>query len=148
MASVGTLKPIPATEDVPKYEGPGEYDGPSPGWLIAKHKLAHQIIACHPIESMRVLDPEHLVFLRQYLEHPGNGTEFLREQDMLDKPGDKPGNRAQMKYGNLIGYAIANNAFNDDEIKLLQGWFDSGVLDKELEGVEYQRKPLPGWNED
>ncbi|OCL06092.1 hypothetical protein AOQ84DRAFT_84392 [Glonium stellatum] len=151
MPTIATLKPILATEGVPKYEGSAGYDGPSPGWLIANHKLAHQIIACHPIESMKVLDSPNLVLLRQYIENPADAKGLLKEHDMVDIEGDKPGTRASQKYGSLVGYVIASNAFDEGEIKLLKDWFDSGVLDKELKSVESSgagKNVRPEWNGD
>lgn len=151
MTTIGDLKPIHATGSVPKLENAGEYDGPPPNWLIEHHKLAHQIIACHSVEPMQVLDAPSLALLRRFIENPGRIKDILEELDMQDKEGDKPGTRANRKYGSLVGYVIASEGFDEEEWKLLREWFDSGVVDEDIKGVVPHgsgRDVMPGWNGD
>ena len=150
MSTTLALQPISADDGVPQYEGSSGYSGPSPGWLIENHKLAHQIIACHSIPPLKVLDSPSLVLLKRYVEYPAGSEELLKQLDMWDKEGDKAGTRANQKYGNLAGYVIASGGFDEGEIGLLKEWFGSGVLDKELEGVglDESQTVMPGWNGD
>jgi len=106
------------------------------GWLIANHKLAHQIIATHPLKPANILDENALVLLKNYVMDPRRKMDLLRKKDMLDAPGQEPGFRAQSQHGSLVGYVIARDGFDEQEIALLREWFESGMLDEELEGFE------------
>jgi hypothetical protein len=46
------------------------------------------------------------------------------------------GEKANKKYGNLIGYAINKGAFTEEGIKELKVWFETPEMVKLLEGVE------------
>jgi len=123
------------TENIPQYEGPGEYKGPSMPYLMKTHALADQIIATQKLKPANILDEYELAKLRQFVSDPLKKDNFLRQYGMADGPTDAPGTGAKAK-GSLIGYAIAIDAFDEREILALKNWFDSGELDEELKGID------------
>jgi hypothetical protein len=122
-------------ENIPQYEGPGEYKGPSMGYLMKTHGLADQIIATHKLKPANILDNNELAKLRQFVSNPSKKDEFLRQHGLEDGPNEAPGTGAKAKMG-LVGYAVATDAFDQTEIQALKNWFDSGELDEELKGVD------------
>jgi hypothetical protein len=118
-----------ATTKEPSYTGP-----PMPE-LLANHTLADAIIEHHPLAPANILDNSELALLRAYVCNPSNVKELLAQSDMVDKEGDRPGTRAQKRWGSLAGYVVAAGALDEREIKLLKEWFDSGAAG-DLDGVE------------
>ena len=115
-----------------------EWKGPSTDEMIRTHTLAAQIIANHT-EPCPVLDSNALALLQRFCADPSSGDAILRDCDMVDGPGDEPGHRANSKYGNLVGYAIARHGtdkpvLEEREIDMLREWFKSGGAEARHEG--------------
>jgi hypothetical protein len=114
--------------------------------LIKNHKLAHQIIATHPLGDANILDGSELALLKLHVNDPSPSAtrKLLEERDMLDLAtttegageGVKKGTKAQKKYGSLVGYVIANDGFSEDEVEMLKVWFETPEMVAELDGVE------------
>jgi len=126
-----------------------EYNGPSVATMIKSHTLAAEIIdraGAHD-DNSSILDPSELLLLRRFCADPSPSTKdaILRERDMVDEPGDRPGTRANRKYGSLAGYAVAtygteNSALEEREVEMLRRWFESGggggAVDARIAGVD------------
>jgi hypothetical protein len=131
----------PSQEEIPQYNGPGDYKGPTVGYLIKHNLLGSKIIETHPLAPANILDANNLAFLKRCVTDlsPEGTHALLAELDMLDAPGDEPGTRANKVYGSLVGYVIAKGGFSEGGIRELREWFDSGALGSELDGLEGKR---------
>jgi len=114
----------------------------SVGSAIKSHTMAADIInrdkadsSITDINHERILDPSKLAVLQRFCADPSTKNEILREQEMIDNPGDGVGSKAVSK-GDLVGFMIArhdteNPALEDREIKMLREWFERGEADME-----------------
>jgi hypothetical protein len=106
------------------------YDGPSAREMIQNHTLVTEIIA-RANDPYPVLDANELAILSRFCQDPAAKEVILKDLDMVDQPGDKPGAKAQGK-GSLAGFIVARAAAGDDilaadEIERLREWFGNGV---------------------
>lgn len=114
----------------------------SVGSALKSHTMAADIInrdkvgtSITDINDQRILDASNLALLQRFCAAPSTKDEILRDEDMLDSPGDKVGSKALSK-GHLVGYMIArhdteNPALEDREIEMLREWFERGEADME-----------------
>lgn len=142
MTSYLDLHPIPAggATGIPEHQDPRpevSYAGPSMHWLLANHKLAHQIIATHRYTPTggAILDAEQLAALREYVADPSPAgvREWARERGMWDEQRGEFDREKLREKGSLVGHGIMVGAFDGESLELLRGWFESGVLDGETE---------------
>ncbi len=102
------------------------YTGPSAREMIQSHTLAKEIIA-RSNDPEPVLDPTELARLKRFVEVPSSKNEILKDLDMEDQEGDRPGTKAHSK-GSLVGFLIAKSAagteiLSEEEMLQLRTWF-------------------------
>ena len=81
-------------------------------------------------DHQRILGPPELLRLQRFCADPSSKDAILRDEDMVDEPGARPGTKAHSK-GSLAGFLIAHHgterpALEDREIEMLRKWFESG----------------------
>jgi hypothetical protein len=99
--------------------------------MIRTHTLADEIINRHShygTGNGSILDDNELSLLKRFVTDPSSKDALLREREMVDEPGERPGTRAVAKSGSLVGYVIARHGTEDPvleegEIERLRGWF-------------------------
>jgi hypothetical protein len=51
---------------------------------------------------------------------------------MLDGEGTRTGSRAQEAHNSLVGWTMANEYYNEEDIAKLKAWFDEGHADQRM----------------
>ena len=105
---------------------------PTVDYLLRTHTLATTIISHHNTPSP-ILDAKELSLLRAFCANPStlNKQALLTAHDMLDGPGQRPGEKAATVKGSLVGMLIARwgteePALGEGEWKMLKDWFEMG----------------------
>jgi hypothetical protein len=128
-----------AEQEYPTYDGPPYIpDLPdSMNGLMKSHELAQTIISTYPLPHLSkiIRSDRELLQLREFVKDPSKKDDILRKADLMDRSSDRPGTRAKAK-GQLIGFAIATNAFEPNEIELLRKWFATPHMAKVLQKIE------------
>lgn len=98
--------------------------------MIRTKSFARNIIARFGTRD-DIFDEQSLAFLREFCEAPSESKALLSSRDMLDKPGQSLGTRANKVHGSLVGYLISKHGsdeaiLRDEEITELADWFNSG----------------------
>ena len=115
----------PTTDDGNAQPATG-YTGPPAHVMIKEHILTDEIIKRHN-DPESILEGPELILLNEYVQAPDRGLDILREHDMLDAEGARTGSRAQEAHHSIVGWAMANEYFNEEDIAKLKGWFDAGM---------------------
>ena len=138
--------PVPAADPV-DADTSTDYTGPPARDMIASHSLTDEIISRHN-DPCPILGPSELILLTSYVHAPVQRLDILQANDMLDVEGNRPGSRAHEAHGSLIGYALATEYFNEQDITKLKDWFDEGHADQrtakteKVIGKDRERKPI------
>ncbi len=103
---------------------------PTVDQLLQTHTLATTIISHHNTPSP-ILDAGELSLLRAFCANLStlNKEVLLTEHDMLDGPGQRPGQKAATQKGSLAGMLIARwgteePALGEGEWEKLNDWFE------------------------
>ncbi|EXJ77974.1 hypothetical protein A1O3_09133 [Capronia epimyces CBS 606.96] len=103
------------------------------GEQIREHKLAYSIINLHGTEDA-VFDERNLDLLKRFTDNVSTTTrdEILADYGWVDRPDDRPGQKAVTKSGSLVGMLIARYgtrepALDEHDWKLLAGWMGQGM---------------------
>ncbi len=110
-------------------------------WSVASatrsHTMAADIIdrdktvpSVTDLDHQRILGAPESHRLQRFCADPSSKDAILRDEDMVDEPGQLPGTKAHSK-GSLAGFLIAHHeterpALEDREIEMLRKWFESG----------------------
>jgi len=115
------------------------YSGPSAKEMLATHTLATETINRHSgPHSQRIFDGNALRLLHRFVSDPSAKDTILRDECMVDEPGQPVGSKASGKeHGSLVGYVIAHHGtegqlLDGHEIEMLRGWFESGAADEAM----------------
>ncbi|OAL24139.1 hypothetical protein AYO20_10751 [Fonsecaea nubica] len=120
----------PTTNDGNAQPATG-YTGPPAHIMIKEHILTDEIIKRHN-DPESILGGPELILLNEYVQAPDHRLDILREHDMLDAEGARTGSRAQEAHHSIVGWAMANDYFNEEDIAKLKGWFDAGNADESM----------------
>ncbi|KAK1731281.1 uncharacterized protein BDZ83DRAFT_746681 [Colletotrichum acutatum] len=97
------------------------YTGPSPREMIESHTLAQEIINRNN-DACPILDSDELSLLFDFVKDPSQARSLLETRGLADEP---------TKTGSLVAYVISlhgtnNAALTDEEIQMLNQWFQNG----------------------
>ncbi|KAJ9614215.1 hypothetical protein H2200_002351 [Cladophialophora chaetospira] len=122
--------PVPVPDPV-DADTSTDYTGPPPRDMIASHSLTDEIIARHN-DQCPILGPSELILLNNYVHAPAQRLDILQANGMLDVEGSRPGSRAHGSHGSLVGYAMAIEYFDEQDITKLKDWFGEGHADQRM----------------
>jgi hypothetical protein len=115
------------------------YSGPTVPEMLKTHTLAIETINRHAgPDSQRIFDGTNLRLLYRFVSDPSAKDTILKDEDLLDEPGQPVGQRANKVHRNLVGYLIAHHGTEGQlldarEIDMLRVWFESGAADEAME---------------